>query len=145
MRFRRQRDSEQQQPAEVYLGLRQQVLSLTATELGDDELELDIVGPDGIRPPAGMFTVTPATVTLPEGGTVSATVTAFDGFNDFTDHAVVDTVSVHQGPGAALDWRDGSGNHIVAVVGSTDDEEQLQGAYQLLHREVTVTYTDVRH
>jgi hypothetical protein len=33
----------------------------------------------------------------------------------------------------------------VAVVGSTDDEEQLQAAYRLLHQEVTVTYTDVRH
>ena len=77
--------------------------------------------------------------------TVSATVTAIDGINDFSDHAEVDTVSLHQGPGAALDWRDGSGNHIVAVVGSTDDEEQLQAAYRLLHQEVTVTYSDVRH
>ncbi len=77
--------------------------------------------------------------------TVSATVTAIEGINDFSDHAEVDTVSLHQGPGAALDWRDGSGNHIVAVVGSTDDEEQLQAAYRLLHQEVTVTYTDVRH
>ena len=77
--------------------------------------------------------------------TVSATVTAIDGINDFSDRAEVDTVSLHQGPGAALDWRDGSGNHIVAVVGSTDDEEQLQAAYRLLHQEVTVTYTDVRH
>jgi len=77
--------------------------------------------------------------------TVSATVTAIEGINDFTDRADVDTVSVHQGPGAALDWRDGSGNHIVAVVGSTDDEEQLQAAYRLLHQEVTVTYTDVRY
>ncbi|HYA69469.1 MAG TPA: hypothetical protein VED63_12120, partial [Acidimicrobiales bacterium] len=48
-------------------------------------------------------------------------------------------------PGAALDWRDGSYNHIVAVVGSTDDEEQLQAAYRLLRQEVTVTYTDVRY
>jgi biotin carboxylase len=77
--------------------------------------------------------------------TVSATVTAIDGINDFSDHAEVDTVSLHQGPGATLDWRDGSGNHIVAVVGSTDDEEQLQAAYRLLHQEVTVTYSDVRH
>jgi biotin carboxylase len=77
--------------------------------------------------------------------TVSATVTAIEGINDLTDHAEVDTVSVHQGPGASLDWRDGSGNHIVAVVGSTDDEEQLQAAYRLLHQQVTVTYTDVRH
>jgi biotin carboxylase len=77
--------------------------------------------------------------------TVSATVTAIDGITDFSDRAEVDTVSVHQAPGAALDWRDGSGNHIVAVVGSTDDEHQLQAAYRLLHQEVTVTYTDVRH
>ena len=75
---------------------------------------------------------------------VSATVTSIDGINDFSDRDVVDTVSVHQGPGAALDWRDGSGNHIVAVVGSTDNEEQLRAAYRLLHQEVTVTYTDTR-
>ncbi|WP_428339672.1 ATP-grasp domain-containing protein [Mycobacterium sp.] len=77
--------------------------------------------------------------------TVSATVTAVEGINDFSDRADVDTVSLHQAPGAALDWRDGSGNHIVAAVGSTDDEAQLQAAYQLLHQKVTVTYTDVRH
>ena len=45
----------------------------------------------------------------------------------------------------SLDWRDGSGNHIVAVVGSTDDEEQLQAAYRLLHQVVTVTYTNERN
>jgi biotin carboxylase len=77
--------------------------------------------------------------------TVSATVTSIEGINDFSDQAGVDTVSVHQRPGAALDWRDGSGNHIVAVVGSADDEEQLRAAYRLLHQEVTVTYIDVRH
>ena len=31
------------------------------------------------------------------------------------------------------------------VAGSTDDEKQLQAACRLLHQEVTVTYTDVRH
>lgn len=76
--------------------------------------------------------------------TVSARVTAIDGINDFADHTGADTVSIHQRPGAALDWRDGSGNYIVAVVGSADDEQQLQAAYRLLHREVTVTYTDER-
>jgi biotin carboxylase len=77
--------------------------------------------------------------------TVSATVTAVEGINEFSDRAEVDTVSLHQAPGAALDWRDGSGNHIVAVVGSTDNEEQLQAAYRLLHQEVTVSYSDVRY
>jgi biotin carboxylase len=77
--------------------------------------------------------------------TVSATVTAVEGINDFSDRAEVDTVSLHQAPGAALDWRDGSGNHIVAAVGSTDTEEQLQAAYRLLHQEITVSYSDVRY
>lgn len=76
---------------------------------------------------------------------VSATVTAIEGINDFTEHALVDTVSVHQVPGSCLDWQDGSGNHIVSVVGATDDEKQLQSAFRLLHQEVTVTYTDVRN
>jgi hypothetical protein len=38
MRLRRKRGEEQPPPAEVYLGLRQQVLSLTADQLGDDNL-----------------------------------------------------------------------------------------------------------
>jgi hypothetical protein len=57
----------------------------------------------------------------------------------------VDTISVHQAPGADLDWRDGSRTHIMAVVGSTADYEELQTVYRLLHQEVTVTYADVRH
>ena len=76
---------------------------------------------------------------------MSATVTSIDGINSFRDHAGVDTISVHQGPGADLDWRDGSRTHIMAVVGSTEDYEGLQAVYRLLHQEVTVTYADVRH
>jgi subtilisin family serine protease len=44
-----------------------------ATELS---FELDVMGPDGVRPPAGMFTVTPASAIIGEGGTVSVAVTA---------------------------------------------------------------------
>ena len=39
----------------------------------------------------------------------------------------VDTISVHQGPGADLDWRDGSRTHIMAVVGSTEDYDGAAG------------------
>ena len=77
--------------------------------------------------------------------TVSATVTAIDGHQRLQRPRRGGHGQRPPGPGATLDWRDGSGNHIVAVVGSTDDEEQLQAAYRLLHQEVTVTYTDVRH
>jgi len=64
--------------------------------------------------------------------TVSATVTAIEGINDFSDHAGVDTVSVHQVPGAALDWRDGSGNHILAVVGSASGQDAVSGPVGVL-------------
>jgi biotin carboxylase len=76
---------------------------------------------------------------------VSATVAAIEGVDRVSDHPGVDTISVHQGPGADLDWRDGSRTHIMAVVGSTSDYEELQAVYRLLHNEVTVTYADVRH
>jgi biotin carboxylase len=76
---------------------------------------------------------------------VSATVAAIDGIDRVSDHPDVDTISVHQGPGADLDWKDGSRTHIMAVVGSTEDYDELQAVYRLLHQEVTVTYADVRH
>ena len=76
---------------------------------------------------------------------VSATVAAIEGVDRVSDHPAVDTISVHQGPGADLDWRDGSRTHIMAVVGSAADYDELQAVYRLLHEEVTVTYADVRH
>jgi hypothetical protein len=62
-----------------------------------------------------------------------------------SDHPGVDTITVHQGPGADLDWKDGSRNHIMAVVGSAADYTELQAVSRLLHQEVTVTYADVSH
>ncbi len=75
----------------------------------------------------------------------SATVAAVDGINVVSDYPGVDSISLHQGPGSALDWRDGSRTHIIAVVGSASDHEELQAVNRLLHKEVTVTYVDVRH
>jgi biotin carboxylase len=75
---------------------------------------------------------------------VTATVAAIDGLDRFREHSGADTISVHQGPGAGLDWRDGSRNHIVAVVGSAADYPELLAAERLLNREITVTYADVR-
>jgi biotin carboxylase len=76
---------------------------------------------------------------------VSATVAAISGIDAVSDYPGVDTISVHQGPGADLDWKDGSRNHIMAVVGSAADYAELQAVDRLLHREVTVTYADVSH
>jgi biotin carboxylase len=76
---------------------------------------------------------------------VSATVAAINGLDAVSDHPGVDTITVHQGPGAVLDWKDGSRNHIMAVVGSASDYHELQEVNQLLHNEVKVTYANVSH
>jgi biotin carboxylase len=73
---------------------------------------------------------------------VSATVRAIAGVDAVSDHPGVDSVSVHQGPGAALDWRDGTRSHILAVVGSADDHEELLAVERLLQREISVTYSE---
>jgi len=76
---------------------------------------------------------------------VSATVAAIDGIDKVSDFPGVDTISVHQGPGADLDWRDGTRNHIMAVVGSAEDYAELAAVNRLLLQEVTVTYADVQN
>jgi biotin carboxylase len=74
---------------------------------------------------------------------VSATVATISGIDAVSDHPGVDTITVHQGPGAVLDWKDGSRNHIMAVVGSARDYDELQVVNRLLRHEVTVTYANV--
>jgi biotin carboxylase len=76
---------------------------------------------------------------------VSATVISISGIDAVSDYPGVDTITVHQGPGADLDWKDGSRNHIMAVVGSAKDYGELQAVDQLLHQEVTVTYANESH
>jgi biotin carboxylase len=74
---------------------------------------------------------------------VSGTVAAIEGIDVVSTYPGVDAITVHQGPGSVLDWMDGSRNHIMAVVGSADDYDQLLAVNRLLHDEVTVTYADV--
>jgi hypothetical protein len=74
---------------------------------------------------------------------VSATVAAIDGIDAVSEHPAVDAITVHQGPGAVLDWKDGSRNHIMAVVGSAGDYAELLDVDRLLRDEVTVSYANV--
>jgi biotin carboxylase len=76
---------------------------------------------------------------------VSATVSAIEGVDTVSDHPGVDSISVHQGPGARLDWRDGTRTYIMAVVGGAADYEELLGVDRLLHRDVAVTYSEAHH
>ena len=74
---------------------------------------------------------------------VSATVAAINGIDAISEYPGVDAITVHQGPGAVLDWKDGSRNHIVAVVGSAKNYSELLDVNRLLHHEVMVTYANV--
>jgi biotin carboxylase len=76
---------------------------------------------------------------------VSATVASITGVDAVSDYPGVDSITVHQRPGAVLDWKDGSRNHIMAVVGSAADYAELQAVDRLMREEITVTYADVSH
>jgi biotin carboxylase len=76
---------------------------------------------------------------------VSATVASISGVDAISEHPGVDTITLHQGPGADLDWRDGSRNHILAVVGSAETYSELEAVNNLLSNEVTVSYANVSH
>jgi hypothetical protein len=72
-------------------------------------------------------------------------VIAITGVDAVSDYPGVDAITVHQGPGADLDWRDGSRNHIMAVVGAARDYGELLNVNRMLHEEVTVTYANESH
>lgn len=76
---------------------------------------------------------------------VSATVASIDGLDAVSDYPGVDSITVHQRPGADLDWKDGSRNHIMAVVGAARDYDELRSVDRLLRQQVTVTYANVSH
>ena len=76
---------------------------------------------------------------------VSATVASISGVDVVSDYPGVDSITVHQGPGAVLDWKDGSRNHIMAVVGSAQDYDELRAVNELLRDEVKVTYANLSH
>lgn len=76
---------------------------------------------------------------------VSATVASISGVDLVSEHPGVDSITVHQGPGAVLDWKDGSRNHILAVVGTTEDYDGLRAVNELLRNEVKVTYVNLSH
>ncbi len=76
---------------------------------------------------------------------VSATVEAIEGIDAVSGYPGVDAITVHQGPGAVLDWKDGSRNHIMAVVGTAQDYDELQAVSELINTGVTVSYAHVSH
>jgi biotin carboxylase len=72
---------------------------------------------------------------------MSATIDAIEGLDQITEYPGVDIVSIHKVPGADLDWRDGSRNYLIAVVGTAHDLEELTAVNRLLREKVTASYT----
>ena len=72
---------------------------------------------------------------------VTASVAAIDGIETFARRSGADSISIHQGPGADIDWRDGTRNYILSVLGSVESYEELQAVEKLLQDEISVTYS----
>ncbi len=75
---------------------------------------------------------------------VSAMVSNIERLDVLSNYPGVDSISVHQRPGAELDWKDGSRNHILSVVGTTSNYDELQEVSRLLNEVVKVSYINVR-
>ena len=75
---------------------------------------------------------------------MSAVVSTIEGLDVLSDYPGVDSISVHQRPGAALDWKDGSRNHILSVVGTASDYDELQEVNRIVNDVVKVSYIDIR-
>lgn len=67
-------------------------------------------------------------------------MTAIDGIDALADHPLVDDLSVHRGPGSAVDWREGTRTYILAVVGSADDHAGVLEVERILREKVHVSY-----
>ena len=72
---------------------------------------------------------------------MTASVAAIDGIETFARRSGADSISIHQGPGADIDWRDGTRNYILSVLGSVESYEELQAVEKLLQDEISVTYS----
>jgi biotin carboxylase len=74
---------------------------------------------------------------------VSAVVANIEGLDYLSDFPGVDSISVHQRPGAELDWKDGSRNHILSVLGSASNYEDLQEVSRIINEVVKVSYMNI--
>jgi biotin carboxylase len=68
------------------------------------------------------------------------TVTAIDGVGQLADYPGVDSVTVHRGPGAHVDWRDGTRTFILAVVGSARTHDEVWEFRRRVDHTVQVSY-----
>ena len=75
---------------------------------------------------------------------VSAVVANIEGLDALSDYPGVDSISVHQRPGAELDWKDGSKNYILAVVGTASKYHELQEVSRIINQVVKVSYINIR-
>jgi biotin carboxylase len=75
---------------------------------------------------------------------VSAVVSNIEGLDALSDYPGVDSISVHQRPGAELDWKDGSRNYILSVVGTASNYDELQEVSRIINEVVKVSYINIR-
>lgn len=74
---------------------------------------------------------------------ITGTVSAIGGLDRLADHPGVDNLTVHRGPGSAVDWREGTRVFVLAVVGSAESQESVLEVDRILREEVSVSYESV--
>ena len=75
---------------------------------------------------------------------VSAIVANIEGLDALSEFPGVDRISVHQRPGAELDWKDGSRSHILSALGSASSYDDLREVSRIINEVVKVSYMNIR-
>ena len=76
---------------------------------------------------------------------VSAVVSKIEELDVLSSFPGVESISVHQRPGATIDWKDGSRNHILSVLGVASDYDTLQAVNRIVNDVVRVSYIDIHY
>lgn len=71
---------------------------------------------------------------------LAGTVTAIEGIGEFADCSGVDSLTVHRGPDARVDWRDGTRAFILAAAGFAGNHDEVQEIRRQLDETVLVSY-----
>jgi hypothetical protein len=72
--------------------------------------------------------------------TAARRVVSMTGLETLRGRPGVEEVTVHHGPGAALDPMDGSSNQVVTMLGLADDHQGVIDMNEHLYRDVKVEY-----